>query len=83
MLYWHGDTQKGHLGCCSSLYGSLLLLWPGLYSGMRMGTCKTDAPPRNASQGETVPEPLLYNVFKKRGQGWSPEFKKDTPDLLL
>ena len=33
-IYRHGDTQKGHLGWCSSLYDSLFLLQPGLYSGM-------------------------------------------------
>ena len=33
-IYRHGDTQKGHLGCCLSLYDSLFLLQPGLYSGM-------------------------------------------------
>ena len=37
-VYWHGDTQKGHRGCCSSLYDSPLLLRSGLYSGMCIGT---------------------------------------------
>ena len=37
-ISWHGDTQKGRPGCCSSLYDSLLLLRSGLYSGMHRGT---------------------------------------------
>ena len=48
-LLWYGDTQKGHLGCCSSLYDSLPLLQSGLYSGMCVGT--RDASPSSPSLG--------------------------------
>ena len=33
-IYWCGDTQKGHLGCCSSPCDSPLLLPSGLCSGV-------------------------------------------------
>ena len=46
-IYWCSDTQNGHLGCCSSLYDSPLLLWPGLYSGISTGTHKMNASPRS------------------------------------
>ena len=32
-IYWRGDTQKGHLGYCSSLYDSPLQLKSAVYSG--------------------------------------------------
>ena len=50
-IYWCGDTQKGHLGCCLSLYDSPLLLQSGLYSGMCIGTWKMDASPSSTSLG--------------------------------
>ena len=48
-IYWCGDTQEGHLGCCLSLYDSPFPLQSGLHSGMCMGTWKTDASPRSPS----------------------------------
>ena len=53
-IYWSGDTQKGHLGCCSSLYDSWLLLRSGLYSGMCPSTRKTDAFPSSPSLGNIL-----------------------------
>ena len=53
-VYWRGGTQKGHLGCCSSLYNSPLLLRSGLCSGMYVGTRNTDASPRSPSLGNIL-----------------------------
>ena len=50
-IYWIGDTQKRHLGCCLSLYNSPFLLQSGLCSGTCMGTDKMDAPPGSTSLG--------------------------------
>ena len=50
-IYWCGDTQEGHLGCCLSLYDSPLLLRSALYSGMCPGTLKTEASPGSTSLG--------------------------------
>ena len=73
LLYWCGDTQKGHLGCCSSLYDSLFLLWSRPYSRMCTGTCKTDASPRSPSLGY-IPGKLLCSTPRGvRGKG---EIKK-------
>ena len=47
ILLWYGDTQKGHPGCCSSLYDSPPPLQSGLYSGMWIGT--RDASPSGPS----------------------------------
>ena len=44
-------TQKGHLGCCSSLYDSPLLLHSGLYSGICASTRKMDTFPNSPSLG--------------------------------
>ena len=44
-------TQKGHLGCCLSLYDSPFLLWSELYSGMFTGTCSVGASPSSPSLG--------------------------------
>ena len=54
-LCWCGDTQKGHLGCCASLYDSLLLLWSGLYSRMSIGKQNMDASHSRPSLGN-IPE---------------------------
>ena len=54
LLYWCGDTQKGHLGCCSSLYDSPVLLWPGLYSGLCVGTHEMDVSPSSPSLGNIL-----------------------------
>ena len=53
-IYWCGDTQEGHLGCCWSLYDSPFLLRAGLYSGMCMGTCNMDASPSSPSLGNIL-----------------------------
>ena len=54
LLYWCSDTQKGHLGCCSSLYDSPVLLWPGLYSGLCVGTHEMDVSPSSPSLGNIL-----------------------------
>ena len=53
-IYWCGDTQEGHLGCCWSLYDSPFLLQSGLYSGNCTGTCNTDAFPSSPSLGNVL-----------------------------
>ena len=68
-IYWRGDTQEGHLGCCASIYDSLFLLWSGLYSGMCTGTRKMDASPRSPSLGN-IPGKLLCTIPRGvRGKG--------------
>ena len=64
LLFWCGDTQKGHLGCCSSLYDSLFLLQSGLHSGMCMGACETDTSPSSPSSGN-----ILGNYSDKSNKG--------------
>ena len=60
-IFWRGGTQKGHLGYCSSLYDSLLLLRSGLYSGMYIGTRNMDTSPRSPTFGN-IPGKLLCST---------------------
>jgi len=60
-IYWCGDTQKGHLGCCSSLYDSPCLLQSGLYSEMCSGTHKMDASHSSPALGN-IPGKLLCST---------------------
>ena len=64
LLYWCGDTQKGHLSCCSSLYDSPFLLRSGLHSGMCTSTRPTDASPSSPSLGN-----ILGNYSGKSNKG--------------
>ena len=73
-IYWCGDTQKGHLGCCSSLYDSPFLLQSGLYSGMCTGRGKTDASPSspglgNISKDYSAPLRAASEEDKKSNKG--------------
>ena len=67
-IYWRGGIQEGHLGCCSSLYDSLLLLQSGLYLGMCIATHKMDASPSSPSLG-TIPGNYCYTLGGIRGKG--------------
>ena len=70
-IYLCGDTQEGHLGCCSSLYDSPLLLQSGLYSGMNICTHKMDASPNSTSLGNIPGKLLCYTLGGIRAKGKS------------
>lgn len=63
LLYWCGDTEKGHLGGGSSLYDSPFLLWSGLCAGVCTDTRGTDA-----SQGPSLGS-ILGNYSGKSSKG--------------
>ena len=69
-------TSVVTLDFCSSLYGSLLLLWSGWYSGMCIGTSKTDASPSRTSfvgitksYSAPPPPPHTHTLNGVRGKG--------------
>ena len=69
-IYWCGDTQEGHPGCCSALYDSPPLLQSGLYSGTHICTHKTDASPSSTSLGNIPGKLLCYALggIQSKGQ---------------
>ena len=72
-IYWCGDTQKGHPGCCSLPYDSPLLLQSGLRSGMCTCTRRADASPRGPSlggilEGYSVARQVASEKEKKKNQ---------------